>query len=49
MKKRILAIVFAGLIALSAVATASADTNSNNPPPPCQGQGFHGCSGPGGS
>jgi hypothetical protein len=48
MKKRILAILFAGLIALAAVGNVSADAPPG-PPPPCQGQGHPGCSGPGGS
>jgi hypothetical protein len=48
MKKRMLAILVAGRLALSAVATASADAPPG-PPPPCQGQANPGCSGPGGS
>jgi Spy/CpxP family protein refolding chaperone len=44
--RRFAAIVLAGLLVLSTVSAASAN---NNPPPPCQGQGFNGCSGLGGS
>ena len=51
--KRFVAMLLAGLLALSAVTAASADnppnSNNNNGPPPCQGQANPGCSGPGGS
>ena len=67
--KRFMAMLLAGLLALSAVTTVSADltgyegqpgnqaavnnnnnnNNNNNAPPPCQGEGFPGCSGPGGA
>jgi hypothetical protein len=43
-------IVLAGLMMLATVGSAWAgEPPPNNPPPPCIGQGFPGCSGPGGS
>jgi len=44
MRKRILTIVLTAMVFMSLAGTASAD-----PPPPCHGNGFPGCSGPGGS
>jgi len=49
MKKRIVAIIFAGLLTLSAFGSVSVSAGSNNGPPPCQGKANPGCSGPGGS
>jgi hypothetical protein len=48
MKKRLLAAVIAGLLALSSVVSVSADAPPG-PPPPCHGKANPGCSGPGGS
>jgi Spy/CpxP family protein refolding chaperone len=47
MTRKALALVLGALLALAAVGAVSAE--GNNGPPPCQGQGFNGCSGPGGS
>ena len=47
--KRIMAAILAGLLALSALGSVSADQSGNPGPPPCPGGGHPGCSGPGGS